>query len=205
MQSGEACVPELLVDPCVEYSTALQLTCPQNNVDLSYLPDASDILPRARCRVCGFGQVGRDQDPRKGYYESDIYFGQNSIESVINEDPIVEYRVYLVDELNRRVTRALAVVPKDPEESQCCRVDSYRAHIFTVLPTGYKRFLVVPVSLFGTEMPAGTLSDEIEDHERGGDYDLGILPVRNFSFLVNVVDEMKAFKIEASASANFEE
>lgn len=192
MQSGEACVPELLVDPCVEYSTALQLTCPQNNVDLSYLPDASDILPRARCRVCGFGQVGRDQDPRKGYYESDIYFGQNSIESVINEDPIVEYRVYLVDELNRRVTRALAVVPKDPEESQCCRVDSYRAHIFTVLPTGYKRFLVVPVSLFGTEMPAGTLSDEIEDHERGGDYDLGILPVRNFSFLVNVVDEMKA-------------
>eukprot|EP00913_Durusdinium_trenchii_P019771 g18586.t1 len=97
-------------------------------------------------------------------------------------EPFFE-KVYLVDELNRRVTRALAVVPKDPEESQCCRVDSYRAHIFTVLPTGYKRFLVVPVSLFGTEMPAGTLSDEIEDHERGGDYDLGILPVRNFSLL----------------------
>lgn len=192
MQSGEQCVPEILVDPCVEYSTAVQLTCPENNVNLWYLPEASDALPLTKCRVCGFGQVGQDQDHRKGYYESDIFFGQNSIESMITEDPIVEYRVYLVDAMNRRLTRVLAVVPKGPEEeTTCCRADSYRAHIFTVLPPGYKRFMVVPVSNLGKEMPAGTVSDDVVDRERGAIYNLGTFPRSNFSFLVNVVNDMK--------------
>jgi len=192
MQSGEQCVPEILVDPCVEYSTAVQLTCPENNVNLWYLPEASDALPLTKCRVCGFGQVGQDQDHRKGYYESDIFFGQNSIESMITEDPIVEYRVYLVDAMNRRLTRVLAVVPKGPEEeTTCCRADSYRAHIFTVLPPGYKRFMVVPVSNLGKEMPAGTVSDDVVDRERGAIYNLGTFPQSNFSFLVNVVNDMK--------------
>ena len=31
---GEECIPEVLVDPCMDYSIALQLTCPANNVDL---------------------------------------------------------------------------------------------------------------------------------------------------------------------------
>ena len=31
---GEQCVPELLVDPCVEYSTQLVLQCPDKNTDL---------------------------------------------------------------------------------------------------------------------------------------------------------------------------
>lgn len=195
MQSGEQCVPEILVDPCMDYSTALQLTCPENNLDLWRLPEASDVLPMTKCRVCGFGQVGDDQDPRRGYYESDIYFGQNSIESVISEEHIIEYRVYLVDAVKRRLTPALAVLPKNDENDEiCCRVDSYRAHIFTVLPTGYQRFMVVPVSNLGNEMPAGTLSDNVVDNEGGELYHLGIFPPGNFSFLVAVaaVDDMKA-------------
>ncbi|CAK9052600.1 unnamed protein product [Durusdinium trenchii] len=48
MQSGEACVPELLVDPCVEYSTALQLTCPQNNVDLPLCCRGAGVGPRVQ-------------------------------------------------------------------------------------------------------------------------------------------------------------
>lgn len=52
MQSGEQCVPEILVDPCMDYSTALQLTCPENNLDLWHLPEASDVLPMTKCRVC---------------------------------------------------------------------------------------------------------------------------------------------------------
>lgn len=191
MQSGDECVPEILVDPCMDYSTALQLTCPENNVDLWHLPEASDVLPTTKCRVCGFGQVGDDQDPRRGYYESDIYFGQNSIESVISEEHIIEYRVYLVDAVQRRLTPALAVLPKNDEGEICCRVDSYRAHIFTVLPTGYQRFMVVPVSNLGNEMPAGTLSDNVVDNAGGELYHLGIFPPGNFSFLVAVADDMK--------------
>eukprot|EP00435_Cladocopium_sp_Y103_P010681 s2618_g2.t1 len=146
----------------MDYSTSLQLTCPENNVDLWHLPEASDVLPMTKCRVCGFGQ-----------------------------EHIIEYRVYLVDAVQRRLTPALAVVPKDVQGEICCRVDSYRAHIFTVLPTGYTRFMVVPVSNLGNEMPAGTLSDDVVDNERGEMYHLGIFPPGNFSFLVGVADDIK--------------
>ncbi|CAJ1423626.1 unnamed protein product [Effrenium voratum] len=158
LQPGEQCVPELLVDPCVEYSTQLVLQCPDKNTDLWRLPDATHLLPSARCRVCGFGSVDRDQDDRQGYYEADIYFGQNSIELDINEEPIAEYRVYVVDALQRRLGHHVATVQKNAESVGCCRVDAYRAHISTVLPAGFRRFMVVPVSKFGMEMPAGTMS-----------------------------------------------
>ncbi|CAL1158871.1 unnamed protein product [Cladocopium goreaui] len=269
--AGEQCVPEILVDPCMDYSTArgpgfdvpgeqpglvswrfngvengsVQLGSSQVDQEDSpgvpsalrwRLPEASDVLPMTKCRVCGFGQVGDDQesvnvkgcnprsvvdlktvnfpyfmaDPRRGYYESDIYFGQNSIESVISEENEghPQHQVYLVDAVKRRLTPALAVLPKNDENDEiCCRVasgihwaptgqtgDSYRAHIFTVLPTGYQRFMVVPVSNLGNEMPAGTLSDNVVDNEGGELYHLGIFPPGNFSFLVAVaaVDDMKA-------------
>lgn len=31
---GDRCVPELIVDPCVQYDAELELVCPENNVDL---------------------------------------------------------------------------------------------------------------------------------------------------------------------------
>ncbi|CAE7594086.1 hasC1, partial [Symbiodinium sp. CCMP2456] len=193
MMPGEVCVPDILVDPCVEYTTTFSLSCPQDNVDLSYVPDIVEPFPTTRCRVCGVGRIEKDEDEREGYFLADLYFGQNSVETVINEDPITEYRVYIVDSLRRRLMpQPVATVPKRPEEeASCCRVDAYRAHISTMLPAGSERFMVVPVTRYGHELSAGVTSDVIEDIAAEGPHFLGIMPATNFSFLVHTAVDVQ--------------
>eukprot|EP00931_Biecheleriopsis_adriatica_P047377 TRINITY_DN27313_c0_g1_i1.p1 TRINITY_DN27313_c0_g1~~TRINITY_DN27313_c0_g1_i1.p1 ORF type:complete len:4923 (-),score=820.80 TRINITY_DN27313_c0_g1_i1:177-14945(-) len=188
LQPGEICNPVLMVDPCVNYLTGFSLTCPDRNVDLWRLPDASGDFPMVTCRVCGFGMVAEDQNDKEGYYEGEIFWGQNSVAADINQHPVIEFKVYVVDHLRRKLgTIPVARVPKQVEEEQdCCRLDTYRAHVSTVLPKGYKRFMVVPITNFGHELPAGTVSEEIQDATSGGPYGMEDVPLANFSFTMRM-------------------
>lgn len=106
-----------------------------------------------------------DQNPDEGYYEGYLYWGQTAVDDLILEDYVLEYKVYIVDSFLRKLGPPVGSVPRRlVAENRCCQLDAYAMPVSTMLPVGYDRFMVVPVTVAGNELGIGSTSSPIIDN-----------------------------------------
>jgi hypothetical protein len=83
-------------------------------------------------------------------------FGRASILNVIDEDHIIDYRLYFVDSCNRTIGDPIAVVNKTVQDVSCCRLDTYRFVVdFALAPVETNWQLMIRAGLIGDEDAIG--------------------------------------------------
>ena len=74
--------------------------------------------------------------------------------------------------------------PGNKRDVWCCDSFAYRMRIATQLPGGYYAFMVVPVTIYDNEMPAGPISSYIEDIATGSSYAHAVAPQEGLSYTI---------------------
>jgi len=111
--------------------------------------------------------VFEDLDGREGYITGSVSFGPNSINGIVDEEPITGYAVYLVDECGVQFGIPVASVAKRPGVPQgCCEHSAYTVQVNALaipLDHGMLRLSVVPWTPAGP-LPVGELTRNVFDY-----------------------------------------
>lgn len=155
----------MLDTACVEQGF-MTFGCPEGNTDPFRSSDVDGDY-RVRCWVCGLpSRVPQDSSPTVNYILTDIRFGPNVVDGIVNEDGISSYNVYLCDVNGSRIqTEEVASVEAQGLTAACCTVDLYLVPIAAYIPPeagGAVRFEIVPVVDIGP-LPAGVFSASVVD------------------------------------------
>jgi len=170
LAAGTSCRPEVLQNACIK-GTMPTFSCPWNNSDSGRLADYVGEVPHQVCQVCGVKADLEDEDVREGWFSGVVSFGAAEIGGIVDETPISEYTVYVVNASGARLGDPVAALPKRVAEvpGECCSGDTYQARIQVSLlgeREGFDRFVIFLV-VNGIELPVGAPTAAIVDKKPG--------------------------------------
>jgi hypothetical protein len=127
------------------------------------------------CKTCSAGTSKylsiSDKDPESGRVWVSLKWGPLMTSGgKFVENDVKLYRIFVVDSKGRIIGNSIGDAQKAPTESTCCISDLYSASVAGELPTGFDRFMVVPVVVIGgneVHLPMGLLTDIIVDNDAG--------------------------------------
>lgn len=144
----------------------------KRDVELGEVTGGFDV----KCKVCGVDEPSslKDLDKRAGYIKTNVKFGPNVLNGIVDESAIDGYRIYFVSSCSKKVSDDSTYVAKrnhgragDSVDSVCqCATSTYRATVTGQLHEDVEeapRLMIVPVLTGGTDLPMGVTTPAIED------------------------------------------
>jgi len=144
-------------------TTEFSLTCPADTEgDKDFKAELSS--PSIRCKPCGFISRVVDINPREGNCKATITWGPNVVApgNRIDESMIDGYKVYLIDDCNRKGPSGLQVPKKTHDSDNCCHNDVYSVTFEGCPPADKDRFMIVPYQ-GDFELPHGVSTSALVD------------------------------------------
>lgn len=123
-----------------------------------------------RCRICGIASAApSDLDERDGYISTEVRFGPNALDGIVDEADVLGYFVFMTDACGRKIGTAVAAVQArstpPADAGTCCQLDAYRLSFTARLPfnTSSVALMVVPNTTAGL-LPVGASTAPVVDN-----------------------------------------
>jgi len=134
-------------------------------MDVTRKPDF--VTPAGvKCKPCNATATVNDINPQADQIWATLEWGPLvDYEGVSKEAFVDGYAIKIVDSKGR-ILENVGEAKKVPSSSSCCKPNLYSISIAGLLPTGYDKFMIVPM-IGNTELPMGHLTATITDLSAG--------------------------------------